>query len=136
MAHWQPGEVLLNKYEIVRPLGSGGFGSAYQVRHVHLPGCFYVIKRLHDQLITDPEALRRFRREAQKLLRLKGSQNVVAIHDLEELDGVPLLVMNYVDGQPLKAQPVPYPDIPHLLREGGRPDVRDPGIGFRCRWDR
>jgi len=116
MGSWQPGSVLAGKYEIVSALGSGGFGSAYKARHLHLANHYYVIKRLHEQLAADPDAVRRFRKEANKLLRLKGCPNVVEIHDLEDIDGSPALVMTFIDGSPMKATKPPSSEIDSLLR--------------------
>jgi eukaryotic-like serine/threonine-protein kinase len=94
----------LGKYEIRRTLGRGAMGTVYEgwdpiiarrvaIKTVHLP-------HVPDQE-TD-EALVRFRREAQAAGRL-NHPNIVGIFDYGETNELAYIVMEFVDGPPLKS---------------------------------
>ena len=108
MNEWLPGTILANKYEIVKELGRGGFGVTYLVRHLHLDGEVRVLKRLHESHSKQPDFIRSFRKEANKLLKLRNCRNVVNVLDLEEIDGSQVLVMEYIAGQPMADLPRPF----------------------------
>ena len=57
------------------------------------------IKVLPEQLATEPDALRRFQREAKAVAL--NHPNVVTIHAVEESGGVHFISMELVDGRPL-----------------------------------
>ena len=95
--------VALGKYEIKRPLGRGAMGTVYEgwdpiiARRVAIKTV-----RLPDS--ADPEtedALARFRREAQAAGRLTHP-NIVAVFDYGETNDLAYIVMEFVDGPPLK----------------------------------
>ena len=93
----------LGKYEIKRQLGRGAMGTVYEgwdpiierrvaIKTVSLPDA------------ADPEteeALARFRREAQAAGRLTHP-NIVGVFDYGETTELAYIVMEYVDGPPLK----------------------------------
>src|SRR5215469_5343101 len=94
----------LGKYEIKRPLGRGAMGTVYEgwdpiiARRVAIKTV-----KLPDNT-DDPEteeALARFRREAQAAGRLTHP-NIVAVFDYGETSDLAYIVMEYVDGPPLK----------------------------------
>jgi serine/threonine-protein kinase len=94
----------LGKYEIKRPLGRGAMGIVYEgwdpiiARRV-------AIKTVRLPDASDPEteeALARFRREAQAAGRLTHP-NIVAVFDYGETNDLAYIVMEFVDGPPLKA---------------------------------
>jgi serine/threonine protein kinase len=94
----------LGKYEIKRPLGRGAMGTVYEgwdpiiARRVAIKTV-----KLPDNA-NDPEteeALARFRREAQAAGRLIHP-NIVGVFDYGETNDVAYIVMEYVDGPPLK----------------------------------
>jgi len=58
------------------------------------------IKRLSDALTGDEVFRERFLREAQMAARL-SHPNIVGVHDVGEEDGVPYIVMEYVEGETL-----------------------------------
>src|SRR5262249_39743572 len=58
------GTVWKETYRIVQPLAEGGFGEVYAAAHTRLPGMF-AVKVMHRSLVRNPEALARFRQEAE-----------------------------------------------------------------------
>src|SRR6266536_1672023 len=89
----------LGPYEILGPLGAGGMGEVYRARDTRLDR-LVAIKALPDAFARDPTRLARFQREARLLASLMHP-NVAAIHGLEEADGAPYLVLEYVEGETL-----------------------------------
>src|ERR1044072_7086722 len=69
------GRVLDGKYEILSPLGSGGMGTVYRARRVHI-GDEVAIKVLHSRLTNDEKLVERFRREARAAAQLHHSTEV------------------------------------------------------------
>jgi serine/threonine protein kinase len=86
--------------EIVEMVGQGGMGVVYKAIQKNL-GRTVALKVLSPQLSTDPEFVQRFTREAKALAQL-NHPNIVAIHDSGIHDGVPYLVMEYVEGRSLR----------------------------------
>jgi eukaryotic-like serine/threonine-protein kinase len=67
------------------------------------------LKRVGDGALSDSRQLRRFEREAELLMELEHP-SIVRVYGLEVIDGVPLLVMEWVDG----------PDLVEWSRGGAR----------------
>ena len=89
----------LGPYEITSQLGSGGMGVVYRAHDPSLDRDI-AIKVLPEQLAAEPDALRRFQREAKAVAAL-NHPNVVTIHAVEESGGVHFIPMELVDGRPL-----------------------------------
>ena len=89
----------IGSYEIRAALGAGGMGEVYRARDSKL-GRDVALKVLPQSLASDPDRVARFRREAQLLASL-SHPHIAAIHGLEELDGVPVLVLELVEGPTL-----------------------------------
>ena len=95
------GVTIDNKYRIVSKLGSGGMGTVYRATRNAI-GDTVAVKVLRADLVADPLAVERFRREAQAAARLKHP-NVVAIYDFGVSNqGLVYLVMELVEGQSLR----------------------------------
>src|SRR5712671_1361465 len=100
MAALVPGSMLGDTYRVIRRIGAGGMGEVYEVAHARLSGR-YAAKLLLREVSTYPEALERFRREAEITSRLRHP-NIVHIIDFNQTaDGVPYLVMELLEGQDL-----------------------------------
>jgi serine/threonine-protein kinase len=94
------GSVLQDTYRIIGPIAEGGFGKVYLAAHTRLPGRF-AVKLLHRNLARDPEALARFRQEAEITSTL-SHPHIVQVVDYNVTDGgVPYLVMELLQGRAL-----------------------------------
>ena len=59
------------------------------------------LKFLSDELVGNPDAIRRFRREAHTLARL-NHPNICTIYEIEDQDGKPFIAMERLEGTNLK----------------------------------
>lgn len=87
-------------YEVVAPLGAGGMGEVYRARDTRL-GREVAIKLLAAHTSTDPKALARFEQEARVVAAL-SHPNLVAIHDIGNIDGTVFAVMELLEGYTLR----------------------------------
>jgi tRNA A-37 threonylcarbamoyl transferase component Bud32 len=94
-------EVLGNRYELGRLIGTGGMADVYE-GFDRLLGRQVALKIPHPQLARDPSFLVRFRREATMAASL-AHPGVVAVYDSGQDDGVSYMVMEYVEGATLAA---------------------------------
>jgi eukaryotic-like serine/threonine-protein kinase len=96
-----PGASIRDKYEIVDKIGSGGMAVVYRARHRAF-GETFAIKVVSGLLAGNEEFLARFKNEAIITRRLRHP-NAVRVDDLDTTDdGLPFIVMEYVDGQSLR----------------------------------
>ena len=95
------GEVVDNTYLVQRRLGAGGMGVVYQVLHQSL-GRVFALKVIGAVAGDRDDFVRRFRAEAEALGRLKHP-NIVDVTDfgVDEMRGLPYLVMEYLEGESL-----------------------------------
>ncbi|MFI6335024.1 serine/threonine-protein kinase [Streptomyces sp. NPDC050535] len=111
------GRLLAGRYRVLAQLGRGGMGVVWCARDEVL-GREVAVKEL--RTYTDaagPELAdlsRRMQREARAAARVRHP-GVVAVHDVAEVDGRPLIVMELVDG----------PSLDDVLRERGTLDPRE-----------
>ncbi len=87
---------LLGEYQLLERLGSGGMGTVYKALHTKL-GRVVALKVLTRARTHDPSAVARFEREMQAVGQL-DHRHIVRAHDAREIDGTPILVMEYLDG--------------------------------------
>jgi serine/threonine-protein kinase len=92
--------VLAGKYLVERVLGQGGMGVVVAARHLELEEQV-AIKFLLPDVLANPEAVARFAREARASVKIKG-EHVVRTLDVGRLEnGVPYMVMEYLEGMDL-----------------------------------
>src|SRR5512139_2529657 len=96
------GTLLQNRYRLDAELGHGGMGMVYRA-HDTLLDRDVAVKVLHDSgLGTEGRA--RLLREAQAAAKL-NHPNIVAVYDAGEVDGLPFIVMELVEGASLRDYP-------------------------------
>ena len=94
----EPGTILDGKYEVIRPLGTGGMGEVYLVRHLHLEEQ-RVVKVLRQEVAADPANRQRFLREARLATQIKHP-NVAILYDFAQLpEGSFYMVWEHVEGR-------------------------------------
>jgi hypothetical protein len=92
--------ILAERYRVLSLLGAGGMGSVYRGEHIHMRNAV-AIKVLHPELVTVPEIVARFEREAIAAARI-NDPHVVNATDFGRLpDGSFYLVLEYVEGRDL-----------------------------------
>ena len=95
------GQVVADRYRVVSRLGEGGMGQVFLADHVKM-GRRSALKVLGRGLMSDPEAISRFNREAANAARV-SHPNVCAVYDFgETADGRLYLAMEYVEGRTLQ----------------------------------
>ena len=100
--HLAAGTLLDGRYEILRPLGTGGMGTVYLARHRQMDR-LSAVKVLHPSLAGDREALDRFAHEARNASRI-SHPNVCAVYDFGNTPGGGgYLAMEFVEGRTLGA---------------------------------
>lgn len=103
-----PFPVRIGSFDVLRPLAQGGMGMVYLAHDPRLNRLVAVkVLRHHG---AKPEDIARLRAEAEAVARLRHP-HIVQIHEVGEQDGMPFLVLEYVNGgslaQRLKGQPLP-----------------------------
>lgn len=92
----QPGAAV-DRYVVESVLGEGGMAVVYRVRHAEL-GTAHALKVLTSR---QTKLLDRFMREARVQASLRHP-NVLAVHDVLEVEGAPALLLEIVDGPSLE----------------------------------
>jgi serine/threonine-protein kinase len=94
------GEVLVETYRIERLIAEGGMASVYEARHVRVPRRF-AVKFLKLSFVNNAEALARFRREAEVIASFDHPNIVYLVDYNVGEDGVPFIVLEFLDGENL-----------------------------------
>ncbi len=112
------GRTLMGQFQIQSVCGHGATGTVYRATQVGIDR-EVAVKLLRADLLKDPDVVKRFVREARAGARLNHS-NIATVHMVGQTEeGVPFLVMEFVEGEPLSAvlgvdKPLPLRRIVHI----------------------
>jgi tetratricopeptide (TPR) repeat protein len=90
----------LGKFQLVERVGLGAFGAVWRARDTQLNRTV-ALKIPHTGLLTAPDELERFHREARAAAQLRHP-GIVTVHEVATLEGLPVLVADFIHGVPLK----------------------------------
>ncbi|MCX7418367.1 MAG: serine/threonine-protein kinase, partial [Planctomycetia bacterium] len=86
----------IGRYEIIKKIGQGGMGAVFLAKDTQLKRQV-ALKVLPRDKAENPTLVRRFKAEAQAAAALKHD-NIVAIHDAGEADGLLYIALEYIEG--------------------------------------
>jgi serine/threonine-protein kinase len=96
---WGPGQVIADRYELVKQLGKGGMGAVWRAQHLGLKSPV-AVKLIDHAIANSQDALQRFMREAQAAAALR-SPHVVQTFDYGVFEGTPFIAMELLEGESL-----------------------------------
>ena len=94
------GNLLANRYEMIKKVGNGGMATVYKAKDTLL-NRFVAVKILRDEFTTDPEFIKRFEVEAQSAASITHP-NIVSVYDVGSENNLYYIVMELVQGKTLK----------------------------------
>jgi len=93
--------LVLGNYTILDKIGAGGMGQVFKAEHRRMKRTV-AVKMLPTGMMKNPAVVARFEREVTAAAKL-NHPNIVTAFDADNVNGVPLLIMEYVEGSDLAA---------------------------------
>lgn len=117
------GDVLAGCYRLESVIGEGGMSTVYRARHTMMNRP-YAVKVLKPELAQDESLVERMRREGRSTAAM-SHPNILEVYDFGfTADGAPYLVMELLQGEPLRSLvregPVPLPLLVELATQTAR----------------
>src|SRR5215813_1433935 len=117
------GQLIGERYRILRKIGEGGMGEVYVAEHIHIEKKV-ALKLLRPEVLSNQEAVARFRQEARSASAI-GHDNIIQIDDFGTMpDGRVYMAMEYLQGSPLNdmiaREPLPLPRALDILIQTGK----------------
>src|SRR5262250_1872864 len=117
------GQLIGDRYRILRKIGEGGMGEVYVAEHIHIEKKV-ALKLLRPEVLSNAEAVARFRQEARSASAI-GHDNIIQIDDFGTMpDGRVYMAMEYLQGSPLNdliaREPLPLPRALDILIQVGK----------------
>lgn len=97
MATWRRGDLILDLYEVLDVVRTGGMGLVHRVRH-HGWDIDLAVKTPRRALVRSPDAIRDFEREAEVWVGLGLHPHIANCVYVRTLDGVPRVFAEWADG--------------------------------------
>ena len=119
---FMPPERFFGDYELLAEVARGGMGVVYRARQITLNRTV-ALKMILAGKLADADDVQRFRTEAEAAARLTHP-NIVAVHEVGEIQGQHFFSMEFIDGsnlaQRLSGGPVPGRDAARYVRQIAR----------------
>jgi eukaryotic-like serine/threonine-protein kinase len=121
----KPGQVLIDRFVIVRFIAKGGMGEVYEAEDGFLQGVHVALKTILPQIAEDPALQQRFEREVL-LAREVSHPNLCPIYDIFHGEQAPanflFLTMKFLPGETLAARlrrtaPIPVAEGLAILKQ-------------------
>ena len=97
---WQIGQLVCERFRILRCIGQGGMGKVYLARDESLDRLM-ALKRVPQEIVIDADARDELREETNRLLDL-AHENVIRVHTYYDEPTWPFFAMEYLQGPTLK----------------------------------
>jgi serine/threonine-protein kinase len=118
------GAIVGGKYRVEKMIGSGGMGTVWLGEHVKL-GTRVAIKFIRPQYASMEDARKRFEIEARAAAKLQTIHAVQVFDYGVTDDGLPYIVMEYLEGESLsdaliKRGPMPAPEVARIIGQAAQ----------------
>jgi WD40 repeat protein/serine/threonine protein kinase len=101
VSEWEPGDVILDEYEVMRVLGEGGMGKVFKVHHRNWD-MEMAVKCPHAKSFRTQAQKENFVRECHTWMDLGLHNHIVTCHYVRVMDDIPRVFAEYVEGGSLK----------------------------------